>query len=179
MTLRMNRRAFLAASTTAALLGSGEGVVAQTQTTYAPRQPNILIFLATYQGCGPCNLWRDQHFPAWREAEGIGEPAQYGQMQVFRGRRLTFIKHEFYRPKHTTEPHQWPAEHRWILEAAIAEYNRDRAAWDRRANSETGSTNPSGTPHFWLIVDGKLVEDAIGSNGWRRVVARLKELGQV
>lgn len=86
------------------------------------------------------------------------------------------MKHEFYRAKDVIRREAWPAEYVWIYDAAAAEYYRDRAGWDRRANEDAGTTSPGVSPHFLLLVDGKLVINAIGKNGWKRILAKRQEL---
>lgn len=100
-----------------------------------------------------------------------------GIMQKFRGKALTFTKIEFLRYSHVLKPEYWPQEYVWVLETFRRQYHGDRTAWDRRANEDIGSANPAGSPHFYVIVDGVLVLEAMGLNGWRqRVAPKLLEL---
>lgn len=70
----------------------------------------------------------------------------------------------------------WPSAYVWIYDAAESEYYRDRAGWDRRANEDAGTTFPGTSPHFFLLVDGKLAINAIGKNGWKRILLKRQEL---
>jgi hypothetical protein len=95
---------------------------------------------------------------------------------VFRGKSLTFVKYEFYRARDVITREAWAPEYVWIYDLVSANYFRDREEWGRRARQDAGTSVPGASPHFILLTDGKLVIDAVGKNGWRRITSKRQEL---
>lgn len=86
------------------------------------------------------------------------------------------MKYEFYRGSDLIRREAWAPEYVWIYDLVAAEYYRDRAAWARRGLEDAGTSLPGVSPHFILLADGKLVIDAVGKNGWRRILSKRQEL---
>ena len=102
-----------------------------------------------------------------------------GLVQKFSGRTVAFTKIEFLYARNVLKPEYWPQDYVWLLETFRKQYHANRSAWDRRANADIGSANPGASPHFYVVVDGALVLEAMGQNGWKyTVLPKLKELGQ-